>query len=138
MQVIDNLLVVHNMDNKDSQIYDFKIQDYSRPLIKANLNIDTSYVDKDAFFSDVVFPEERDPVDDFRSVGTNPELEKEKKAKEAELKGKDFIDTQQPEEEEKKEEIKQEEQIEEGQEEGKKSTRNAVDLAEKFDIYNEQ
>jgi len=94
MQVIDNLLVVHNLDNKDSQIYDFKIQDYSRPLIQNHLNVDTSFVDKDAFFSDVIFPEEREGVDEFRGVQTNPELEKEKKAREAEMKGKDFIDTQ--------------------------------------------
>lgn len=63
-------------------------------MISNHLNVDTSYVDKDAFLSDVVFPEEREGVDEFRSVGTNPDLEKEKKAKDAELKGKDFIDTQ--------------------------------------------
>lgn len=73
MQVVDNLLVVHNLDNKDSQIYDFKIQDYSRPLIQNNLNINTSFVDKDAFMSDVVFPEEREVVDEFRGVTSNPE-----------------------------------------------------------------
>lgn len=68
MQVIDNLLIVHNLDNKDSQIYDFKIQDYSRPLILNNLNINTSLAEKDAFLSDVVFTEELNSIDEFKGV----------------------------------------------------------------------
>ena len=30
MQIIDNTLVVHNLDDKSSQIYDFKIADYAK------------------------------------------------------------------------------------------------------------
>jgi len=58
MQIIDNTLVVHNLDDKSSQIYDFKIADYASPLISPNLEIDSSYVMKGAYFSDLIFPEE--------------------------------------------------------------------------------
>lgn len=39
MQVIDNLIVVHNMDEKSTQMYDLRI-DYYLPLCKPNLEVD--------------------------------------------------------------------------------------------------
>ena len=52
------MLVVHNLDDKSSQIYDFKIADYASPLIAANLETDSSFVLKGAYLSDLIFPEE--------------------------------------------------------------------------------
>ena len=34
MQVLDNLLVIHNLDAKRTQIYDLKLEDWSQPLLK--------------------------------------------------------------------------------------------------------
>lgn len=60
MQIIDNALVVHNMDEKSSQIYDFKIADYASPLINSNLEVDSSFAMKGAYVSDLIFPEEQE------------------------------------------------------------------------------
>ena len=48
------------MDDKSSQVYDFKIADYTSPLIEANLEVDTSFVAKGAYYSDLIFPEEQE------------------------------------------------------------------------------
>jgi len=58
MQVVDNLLVLHNLDSKDSQVYDFRVNDYNRPMLKRNLEVDSALVNKGAYMSDVVFAEE--------------------------------------------------------------------------------
>ena len=58
MQIIDNTLVVHNLDDKSSQIYDFKIADYASSLLVPNLEVDSSFVMKGAYYSDLIFPEE--------------------------------------------------------------------------------
>lgn len=60
MQIIDNMLIVHNLDEKSSQMYDFKISDYASPLIMPNLDVDSSYVMKGAYMSDLIFPEEQE------------------------------------------------------------------------------
>lgn len=60
MQIIDNALVLHNMDEKSSQIYDFKIADYASPLINSNLEVDSSFAMKGAYVSDLIFPEEQE------------------------------------------------------------------------------
>ena len=60
MQIIDNTLVVHNLDEKSSQVYDFKIADYASPLLGPNLEVDTSFVLKGAYVSDLIFPEEQE------------------------------------------------------------------------------
>ena len=60
MQIIDNTLIVHNMDDKSSQIYDFKIADYTSALIEPNLEVDTSFIAKGAYYSDLIFPEEQE------------------------------------------------------------------------------
>jgi hypothetical protein len=51
MQLIDNLLVVHNLDEKSTQLYDLKIQDYASPLIGPHLNVDGSLASKGLFVS---------------------------------------------------------------------------------------
>ena len=60
MQVIDNLLVVHNLDEKASQLYDFKIADYTSALVGPNLDVDSSFVHEGAYCSDLIFPEEQE------------------------------------------------------------------------------
>ena len=62
LQVIDNLLVVHNLDTKSTNLYDFKIVDYHIPLLKPNLRADTSLSDQ--YISDLFLPEEIPAKDD--------------------------------------------------------------------------
>lgn len=56
MQVIDNLLVIHDLDSRCTQVYDFKIVDYNIPLLKPNLRVDLSSCER--FLSDMFLPEE--------------------------------------------------------------------------------
>lgn len=56
MQVIDNLIVVHNIDQKSSNCYDIKLAEYSQPICVDNLEIDTSY--SESYHSDIIFNEE--------------------------------------------------------------------------------
>ena len=58
--MIDNTLVVHNLDDKSSQVYDFKIANYASPLIGSNLEVDSSFVLQGAYVSDLIFPEEQE------------------------------------------------------------------------------
>ena len=62
LQVIDNLLVVHNLDTKSTNLYDFKIVDYHIPLLKPNLTVDTSLSEN--YISDLFLPEEIPVKDD--------------------------------------------------------------------------
>ena len=41
-------------------MYDFKIADYASPLLEANLEVDSTFAMKNAFFSDLIFPEEQE------------------------------------------------------------------------------
>ena len=41
-------------------MYDFKIADYASPLVGPNLEVDSSYVMKGAYVSDLIFPEEQE------------------------------------------------------------------------------
>ena len=59
MQIVDNLLVVHNIDQKSTNLYDIKLAEYSVPICVENLDVDTQYyVDK--YHSDQLFKEEQD------------------------------------------------------------------------------
>ena len=70
MQIIDNLLVVHNLDEKATQIYDFKIQEYSNPLIGPNLNVDTSLASRNIYVSQNASPEDKGAsTDQFKGLG---------------------------------------------------------------------
>lgn len=55
MQIIDNIFVLHNLTDKSTQMYDFKIQDYSYPLGKPDLQVDSRIVLKKAYMSDAIF-----------------------------------------------------------------------------------
>jgi len=41
MQVSDNLIVVHNIDEKSTNYYDIKLAEYSQPVCVDNLDVDT-------------------------------------------------------------------------------------------------
>ena len=41
MQVIDNLIVVHNLDQKSTNMFDIKLAEYSQPICVDNLDVDT-------------------------------------------------------------------------------------------------
>ena len=60
MQFIDNAFIVHNLDDRASQIYEFKIVDYVSPLINPNLEVDPSFAMRGAYFSDLFFPEDKE------------------------------------------------------------------------------
>ena len=60
MQVIDNILIVHNIDDKVSQLYDVKLQDYYLPLIIDGCTIDETTLQKNLFLSDLIFKEEKE------------------------------------------------------------------------------
>jgi hypothetical protein len=38
MQVVDNLLVLHNLDERTTQIYDLKLADYSSSVLAGERN----------------------------------------------------------------------------------------------------
>ena len=52
--------MIHNLDDKSSQIYEFKLVDYLSPLISPNLEVDPSYALRGAYFSDLFFKEDKE------------------------------------------------------------------------------
>tara|TARA_B110000285_G_C15071700_1_gene588342 strand:+ start:256 stop:426 length:171 start_codon:yes stop_codon:yes gene_type:complete len=56
--VVDNLIVIHNVDEKSSNFYDIKLAEYAQPICVDNLDIDTSYANE-FYHSDLIFPEEK-------------------------------------------------------------------------------
>ena len=57
MQIVDNLLVVHNIDQKSSLIYDIKLAEYSLPICVENLDLETQFIE-DKYHSDLFLKEE--------------------------------------------------------------------------------
>jgi hypothetical protein len=57
MQVVDNLIVVHNFADKSSHLYDIKLAEYTIPICVDNLDIDTSFYAEN-YHSDTLFEEE--------------------------------------------------------------------------------
>lgn len=57
MQVVDNLIVVHNFADKSSHMYDIKLAEYTIPICVDNLDIDTSFYAEN-YHSDTLFEEE--------------------------------------------------------------------------------
>ena len=77
MQVIDNLLVIHNLDSRSSQVYDFKIVDYNIPLLKPNLRVDLSSSER--FLSDLFLPEEiAKPEHNTNALGLKNQISEDK------------------------------------------------------------
>ena len=77
MQVIDNLLVIHNLDSRSTQVYDFKIVDYNIPLLKPNLRVDLSSSER--FLSDLFLPEEiTKPENNTNALGLKNQISEDK------------------------------------------------------------
>lgn len=65
IQVVDNLIVVHNMDQKSTNVYDIKLAEYYLPLCMDNLDVDTSFYE-DCYHTDPVFEQDKEShVDEF-------------------------------------------------------------------------
>lgn len=58
MQVIDNLIAVHNFADKSTHLYDIKLAEYTIPICVDNLDIDTQY-HADNYHSDALFDEDQ-------------------------------------------------------------------------------
>lgn len=77
MQVIDNLLVIHNLDSRSTQVYDFKIVDYNIPMLKPNLRVDLSSSER--FLSDLFLPEEiTKPENNTNALGLKNQISEDK------------------------------------------------------------
>ena len=59
MQLVDSMLVLHNIDDKSSQVYDIKLSDYQSPLIQENLDLDTAPAKKGFYYCDMIYEDER-------------------------------------------------------------------------------
>ena len=87
MQVVDNLICVHNMDEKSSNMYDIKLAEYALPILVDNLDIETKYF-VDTYHSDLIFDEEKikedkaEETDKFKSPGEIASGSKIKESKE--------------------------------------------------------
>jgi len=55
--VVDNLIVVHNIDQKSTNFYDIKLAEYNQPICVDNLDVDSQY-SIEHYHSDNLFPEE--------------------------------------------------------------------------------
>eukprot|EP00347_Sterkiella_histriomuscorum_P024036 403332528 len=60
MQVVDNLLVIHNLDSKSSQIYDLKLENWNVPLLSPDIPNVVEYgpTQKGRYISDLLAKEE--------------------------------------------------------------------------------
>jgi len=58
LQVVDNLIVVHNLDDKSSNYYDVKLAEYAQPICVDNIDVDTQYASEN-YHSDILFNEEK-------------------------------------------------------------------------------
>ena len=59
MQIIDGMVLVHNLDSKTSLAYDLKLIEYNQPILPENLQVDHSYVNS-KFLLDKFLAEELD------------------------------------------------------------------------------
>ncbi len=57
MQIVDNLLAAHNIDQKSSLLFDINLAEYSIPICEENLDVDTQFVDE-KYHSDQFMKEE--------------------------------------------------------------------------------
>lgn len=59
LQLLDGILVVHNLDEKASQMYDLRLSEFNQPLLGPCLfEVDSQYAAQQAYFSDLFLPEE--------------------------------------------------------------------------------
>jgi hypothetical protein len=58
MQIIDNLLVLHNLDERSTQIYDLKLGDYHDPILIDACEVKIEKAIKGIFMTDLLAKEE--------------------------------------------------------------------------------
>ena len=63
IQIIDNLIVVHNIEQKSTNFYDVKLAEYNQPCCVDNLDVETKFCE-DYYHSDQIFNEELATGDD--------------------------------------------------------------------------
>lgn len=68
MQVVDNLLVVHNLDENATQLYDLKLEDWFEPMMVDSYRVDYGPVNKGKFISDMLQKEEENITTALNSV----------------------------------------------------------------------
>lgn len=59
MQVIDNLLVVHNIDQRVTQIYDLKLEDWNVPLLIDDIKVEIQPALKGLYLTDLLAKDEQ-------------------------------------------------------------------------------
>ena len=55
MQVVDSLLVIHNLDDKSSQAYDLRLPDYHIGILDENLEVNKRPAQKGFYISDMIY-----------------------------------------------------------------------------------
>ena len=58
MQVVDNLLVIHNLDESTSQLYDLKLEDWFLPLLGESYRMEYGPANKNKYISEMLQKEE--------------------------------------------------------------------------------
>ena len=58
MQVVDNLLVIHNLDEGTSQLYDLKLEDWYLPLLADSYRMEYGPANKNKYISEMLQKEE--------------------------------------------------------------------------------
>ncbi len=77
VQIVDNLIVVHNIDDKSTNLYDIKLAEYNLPVCIDNLDIDTQY-SQESYHSDKLFQEEKNENQESVDIENDNERVKSK------------------------------------------------------------
>ena len=54
MQVVDNLLVVHNLDMNATQLFDLKLEDWYQPLLSDSYRVEYGPANKGKYISEML------------------------------------------------------------------------------------
>jgi hypothetical protein len=54
MQVVDSMLVIHNLDEKTSQLFDVKLLDYFKGVVHEVAEVEMELANKGLFLSDLI------------------------------------------------------------------------------------
>ena len=61
MQIVDNLVVLHDIEQKETQLFDVKLPDFQIPLMVDHTKVDESLItQQNMYFSDLIFAEEKE------------------------------------------------------------------------------
>ncbi len=89
MQIVDNLLVVHNIDDSSSQLYDLKLEDWFKPLLREGLRVEYGPVLKGKYITDLLQKEETkiQQYQERKSMNVSSILVEEDKTKDSQTNG---------------------------------------------------